>query len=56
MFQIKSSEFEFSLSLTIMMEKTTKICRNGYDAEKRIVSKLSKLLIPNFNSLNWKLE
>ena len=43
---IKSSEFEIFLSV----ERYDKKNRNGYDAKERIVSKLSRILIPNFES------
>ena len=37
-------------------EKTAENYRNSYVAEMPIVSKLSKISIPNFVSTNWRLE
>ena len=37
-------------------EKTAESYRNCYIAEKRIVSKLSNISIPNFDSINLRLE
>ena len=53
---IKPSEFKTSISVESYNEKTTENYRNGYVVEKRIVSKLSEISIPNFNSTNWRLE
>ena len=47
-FPIISSEFEIKPKL--MMKKMPKIAKSGYDAGNRIVSKLSKILIQNFNN------
>ena len=44
---IKPSEFKISLSV-----ETAEIDRNCYVAEKRIISKLSKISIQNFNNTN----
>ena len=53
---MKPSEFRFYFSAESYDEKTAKNYWNYYVAEKRIVSKLSKILNQNFNSTNWKLE
>ena len=45
-----ASEIEISSPVKSNYEN----CRNGYDAGNRIVSKLSKIPIPNFDSINWK--
>ena len=37
-------------------EKTAENCRNCYVGEKSIVSKLWNISIPNFDSINWRLE
>ena len=55
-FPIKPSEFEFSLSFIGNDKKTTESCPNFYDAEKRIISKLSKILISNLIGTTLKLE
>ena len=44
---MKPTEFKSSLSVESYNEKTAENYRNCYDAEKRIVFKLSKILIPN---------
>ena len=49
-FPMKLSEFEISISVESYDEKTAENNRNCYVAEKRIVSKLSKISIPNFRS------
>ena len=43
---------EISNSVESYDEKTAEKYRNCYAAEKRIVYKLSRILIPNFNSTN----
>ena len=47
-FPMKPSKFKISIPV--------KSYQNCYVAEKRIVSKLSKISIPNFNSTNWKFD
>ena len=49
---MKPSEFKISILVESYGEKTAKNYRNGYIAEKRIVSKLSEISIPNFDSTN----
>ena len=49
---MKPSEFKISISVETYDEKTAENYRNGYGAEKRIVSKLSKIAIQNLNSTN----
>ena len=50
---MKLSELKISISVKIYDEKTAGNYRNYYVAtEKPIVSKLSKILIPNFDSTN----
>ena len=56
MFPMKPSEFKISNSVESYDEKTTENYRNCYVVEKRIVSKLSKISIPNFESKNLRLE
>ena len=51
-FPIKPSEFKNSISVKSYDEKTVENYRNCYVAENRIVSKLSKISIPNFDSTN----
>ena len=46
---MQPSEFKISNSIENYTEKTAENDRKRYVAEKRIVSKLSKLSIPNFN-------
>ena len=48
--------FKISLSVESYDEKSAKNGQNCYVAEKRIVSKLSKISIKNFDSINWRLE
>ena len=55
-FSMKPSEFEISLSVETYDENTAESFQNFYDAEKRIVSTLSELSIPNLNSTVFKLE
>ena len=55
-FPMKPSEFKISILVESYDEKTAENYRNRYVAEKRIVSKLSKISIPNFNSTNWRLK
>ena len=45
---MKPSEFELSLSVENYEKKTVANFRNNYVAENHIVSKLLKILIPNF--------
>ena len=49
---MKPSEFEISFLVKSYDEKTAENWQNGYDADKHIVSKLSKIPIPNFDSTN----
>ena len=53
---MKPSEFKIFISVEIYDETTAVNYQNCYVAEERIVSKLSKISIPNFNSTNWKHE
>ena len=46
----------FKISVWCIDEYTAENYRNGYVAEKRIVSTLLKISIPNFNSTNWRLQ
>ena len=46
---MEPSEFQISTSVDSYDEKNAENERNGYAAEKRIVSKQSKILILNFN-------
>ena len=39
-----------------LLLKTAENYRNCYVAEKRIISKLSKISLPNFNSKNWRFD
>ena len=55
-FPVKPSEFKVLISVERYDEKTAENYRNCYVAEKRIVFKLLKISIPNFNSTNWTLE
>ena len=45
-----------SISVESYDKKTADNDKNFYVAEKRIVSELSKISIPNYNSTNLKLE
>ena len=45
---MKTSEFKISISVERYDEITTENYRNGYVAEKRIVSKTIKDVCPNF--------
>ena len=49
---MKPSGLKISISVESYDEKNAENYRNCYDAEKRIASKLSKILIPNFDSTN----
>ena len=49
---MKPSEFKISISIESYDEKTAGNYRNSYVAEKRIVSKLSEISIPNIDSTN----
>ena len=49
---MKPSEFETSISIERDDENTAENYRNCYVADKSIVSKLSKISIPNFDSEN----
>ena len=49
---MKPSEFEILISVENYDEKTAENYRNCYAVEKRIVSVLSKIFIPNFDSTN----
>ena len=51
---MKPSEFKISISVKSYDEKTAEDYRNCYGAGKPIVSKLSKISIPNFDTTNWK--
>ena len=53
---MEPSEFKISISVESYDEKTAENDRNCYVAEKRIISKVSKISIPNFDSINWTLE
>ena len=48
-FSMKPSVYEIFLSVKFMIKKTAENCRNIYDVEKRIVSKLTNIRIPNFD-------
>ena len=52
---MKPSELKISISVESHDEKTVENYRNCYISEKRIVSKLSKISISNFNTMNWRL-
>ena len=51
--QMKPSGSKISLLLESYYENTSENYRDCYVAEKRIVSKLSNVSIPNFNKTNW---
>ena len=53
---MKPSESKICISVESYDEKTAENYRNYYIAEKRIVSKLSKILIPYIDSTNKRLE
>ena len=55
-FLMKPSKSKISHSVKSYDEKTSKNCRNFYDTEKRIISKLSKISIRNFNSTILRLD
>ena len=50
---MQKSEFKISVSVECYDEKNW---WNYYVAEKRIVSRLSKISNPNFDSTNWRLD
>ena len=53
---MKPSEFQnFQFSRKLWW-KSVEHYRNCSVAEKRIVSKLTEILMPNFDSINWTLE
>ena len=56
LFPMKPLEFKIFLSVETYDEQTVENYRNSNVAEKRIVSKLSKISIPNFDSTSWTLE
>ena len=51
-FDMKQLELKISISVEFYDEKTSESYRNYYVAEKRIVSKLSKITIHNFDGTN----
>ena len=53
---IKPSELKNFNSVESYDEKTVENCRNSYIAKNCIVSKLLKILVPNFNNTNLKIE
>ena len=53
---MKPSEYKISIVVESYDEKTAENYQNCYIAEKRIVSKLSKISIPYFDSTYWRLE
>ena len=53
---MKPSEFKITISVGSYDGKTAENYQNCYAAEKRIVSKQSKISIPNFNSTNKNLN
>ena len=53
---MKSSEIKISISVESYDEKVAENHQNCYVSEKNIVSKLSKISIPNFNTTNLKLK
>ena len=53
---MKSSEFKISMLVESYDEKTAENDRNYYVAERLIISKLSKILIPYFDGTNSRLE
>ena len=53
---MEPSDFKISISVESYEEKTAENYRNCYLPEKRRVSKLTKISIPNINSTNWRLE
>ena len=56
-FPMKPSRiWNFSFQSEVMLKKSAENNRNCFDAEKRIVSKLSNMYVPNFDGKNWRLE
>ena len=55
-FMIKPPEFNISVLVKSYDKKTPENYRNCYVAEKRIISKLSKISISNLYSTNRRLE
>ena len=55
-FLIEPSWFEISFSVISYDRNTAESCHNIYNTEERIVSKLSKILIPHFDRTNWRFE
>ena len=53
---MKPIDLEVSFSVKSYDEKTAENFRNCYVAEKQIVSKLSKISMPNFDNTNLRLE
>ena len=52
---ISNETIKISLSVKSYNKKTAENYQNCYDAEKCIVSTLSKISISNLNSTNWRL-
>ena len=53
---MKPSEFKIFISVESYDEKYAENYRNWYVAEKRIVSKISKISIQNFDSKKLRFE
>ena len=53
---MKPSELKISISVISYDEEIAENYRYCYVIEKCIVSKLSKISIPNFDSKNWRRE
>ena len=54
-FPIKPSEYKILISIESYDEKAAENYQNCYVAEKRTVSKLSNISIPNLNFTKWRL-
>ena len=53
---MKPSELNISFPVKSYDEETAEKYRISYIAEKPIIFQLSKILVPNFDSTNWKLN
>ena len=56
MLATESSEFKIFISVEGYDEKAAENYRHCYVAEKHILSKLSKISIPNIDSIDGRLE
>ena len=53
---MESSDFKIYISVESYDEKMTENYWKYYVAEKRIISELYNISIPNIDSINWRLK